>query len=37
MYSMQSDQKSKESLESRGLDFAYNAIYDDILINGRLP
>ena len=29
MYSMQFDQKSKESLESRGLDFAYNAIYDD--------
>jgi len=29
MYSMQHDVGSKESLDSRGLDFAYNAKYDD--------
>jgi len=28
MYSMQTEQLSKERLESRGLDFAYNAEYD---------
>ncbi len=29
MYSMSKENNSKESLESRGLDFAYNALYDD--------
>ena len=28
LYSMQNDTTSKESLSSRGLDFAYNAMYD---------
>lgn len=29
LHSMQTDIKSKESLDSRGLDFAYNAMYDE--------
>lgn len=29
MYSITTDHESKESLESRGLDFTYNALYDD--------
>ena len=29
MYSMQNETKSRESLESRGLDYAYNAEYND--------
>lgn len=29
MYSMQTESDSKESLDSRGLDFTYNALYDD--------
>ena len=28
IYSMQNNSESKESLDSRGLDFAYNAIYN---------
>ena len=29
IYSMQNDSQSKESLDSRGLDFAYNAMHDE--------
>jgi hypothetical protein len=37
MYSMQNDASSKETLESRGLDYTYNAVYDEnnkIIKNG---
>lgn len=39
IYSIQNDQKSNESLESRGLDYAYNAMYDaslNVITDGKL-